>query len=58
MKNFDMKFNNYSTTELISIANDDMAKSKMDRGDLYSLIQELSDQLEDSYYREMEDDEW
>lgn len=53
MYRFDMKFSNLTTTELISQANDAKALSTMDQGDMRSLIQELSDRLEQEFYASM-----
>lgn len=50
---FDMTFNNLTTIELITQANDERALSTMDQGDLRAMIQELSDRLEDAFYMAM-----
>lgn len=47
---FDMTFNNLTTIELITQANDARALSQMDQGDLRSMIQELADRLENAHY--------
>lgn len=48
-----MQFNNYTTTELITQANDSRGLSQMDRGDMLNLVKELSDRLESMYHDTM-----
>ena len=56
---FDMTFNNLTTIELITQANDPKTLSTMDQGDLRSMIQELASRLEDLFYADMhERREW
>lgn len=50
---YDMDFRDLSETELISTANDNKALSDMDRGDMLSLIYELSYRLEQLYATKM-----
>lgn len=53
LDHYDMDFRDLSETELISIANDNKALSDMDRGDMLSLIYELSYRLEQLYSSKM-----
>lgn len=53
MRSFNMQFNNYTTTELISQANDSRGLSQMDREDILNLVQELSNRLESMYHDSM-----
>lgn len=50
-EDFSMSFNNLTTIELITVANDSRAKSKMDKDDMDNLILELSSRLEDVFYQ-------
>lgn len=51
---YDMQFSTLTTGEIIGQANDPNLLSHMDRSDLLSLIQSLSDRLEEAYATVME----
>lgn len=55
---FDMTFNNLTTIELITQANDPKALSTMDQGDLRAMIQELADRLEHTHYLAVAERQW
>lgn len=55
---FDMTFNNLTTIELITQANDPKALSTMDQGDLRAMIQELADRLEHAHYLAVAERQW
>lgn len=52
-KGFDMSFSNLTTQELITQANDPRLMAQLDQGDLRSMVQELSDRLEQHFYMSM-----
>jgi hypothetical protein len=50
---FDMDFSQEHTIDLLRSARSTAELSRMDRGDMYSLIAELADRLEAVYVREL-----